>query len=413
MGKRMNTVLGNDGTTGSGGDLSARRLSRGVSGLYFALYLHYGFFTLLPLWLSATGATPGEIGMLMAIPLITRILTVAPFAAWVGRRGMVRNAIVVTTLSSAALVALLLGEPDYAGRIALVLVFSLVWDQLPVLADSYAVMAVRSRSLDFGRMRVWGSIAVVVSNLAAGWSVGQFGIKALPLMIATLLLLPAVVVPFLPRDRELGGKTPAEQTRWRDVMADRPLLRAMIAVSIIMGSHGVVMSFGAIQWEARGISTGMIGVLQAIAVSSEIVAFWIGSKVLGARNPSILICIAAGAAILRWLIMALDPGLPVLVAAQLLHGISATGSILGIMLLIAARVPMPLSAAAQGLNAVLLGLVLAVVTAGSGLLWSYGTAPAYLTMALLAVAGLVAAWPSRKSGDGKDADIETPLGATP
>ncbi len=413
MGKQMSTAPDDQAGMMAGDDGSARRLSRGVSGLYFALYLHYGFFTLLPLWLSATGAAPGEIGMLMAIPLITRILTVAPFAAWVGRRGMVRNAIVVTTLSSAALVALLLGEPDYAGRIALVLVFSLVWDQLPVLADSYAVMAVRSRGLDFGRMRVWGSIAVVVSNLAAGWSVGQFGIQALPLLIATLLLLPAVVVPFLPRDRDLGGKTPAEQTRWRDVMADRPLLRAMIAVSIIMGSHGVVMSFGAIQWETRGISTGMIGVLQAIAVSSEIISFWIGSKVLGARNPSILICIAAGAAIMRWLIMALDPGLPVLVAAQLLHGISATGSILGIMLLIAARVPMPLSAAAQGLNAVLLGLVLAVVTAGSGLLWSYGTAPAYLTMALLAVAGLFAAWPSRKSSDGRGADIETPMGATP
>lgn len=374
---------------------SAAALARGVSGLYFSLYLHYGFFTLLPLWLRATGATPGEIGLLMAIPLITRLLTVAPFAAWVGRRGMVRNAILVTSLASAALVALLMGEPAYAGRVALVIVFSLVWDQLPVLADSYAVMAVRSRSLDFGRMRVWGSIAVVVSNLAAGWSVDQFGIKALPILIATLLLLPAAVAPFLPRDRDLGGNTPAEDTRWRDVIADRPLVRAMMAVSIIMGSHGVVMSFGAIQWEARGISTSTIGVLQAIAVSSEIVAFAVGSKLLGKRSPSILICIAAGAALLRWLIMALDPGLPVLIGAQLLHGISATGSILGIMMLIAARVPMPLSAAAQGLNAVLLGLVLALVTAGSGLLWAYGTGPAYLTMAALAAIGLVASWPSR------------------
>ena len=377
-----------------------RRLSVGVSGLYFSLYLHYGFFTLLPLWLRATGATPGEIGLLMAIPLITRILTVAPFAAWVGRRGWVRNAVLVTALSSAGLIALLLGEPSYAGRIALVLVFSLVWDQLPVLADSYAVMAVRSQSLDFGRMRVWGSIAVVLSNLAAGWSVDQFGIKALPLLIATLLLLPAAVAPFLPRDKELGGKTPAESTRWRDVVTDRHLVRAMVAVSIIMGSHGVIMSFGAIQWEARGISTSMIGILQAIAVSSEIVAFAVGSTLLGNRNPSILICMAAGAALLRWLVMAMDPGLPVLIAAQLLHGISATGSILGIMLLIAARVPMPLSAAAQGLNAVLLGLVLAVVTAGSGLLWSYGTGPAYLSMAVLAAAGIVVAWPSGAARSG-------------
>lgn len=396
MGRAMSEVMSDNAGAEAGAGIASQGLSIRTSGLYLALYLHYGFFTLLPLWLRATGASPGEIGLLMAIPLVTRILTVAPFATWAGRHGLIRNAIVLTALVSAGLVALLVGEPAHSGRIALVVVFSLVWDQLPVLADAYAVMAVRSRGLDFGRMRVWGSIAVIISNLAAGWSVDQFGIKALPLLIAALLLLPAAAAPLLPSDRELGGKTAAEKTRWRDVTSDRQLMRAMVAVSIIMGSHGVVMSFGAIQWEAKGISASMIGILQAIAVSSEIAAFWMGTKALGNRNPGILIAIAAGAAMVRWLVMALDPSLPVLIVAQLLHGVSATGSILGVTLVIAARVPLPLSGAAQGLNAVLLGLVLAVVTAGSGLLWSYGTGPAYVTMAVLAAAGLATAWPSRK-----------------
>lgn len=52
---------------------------------------------------------------------------------------------------------------------------------------------------------------------------------------------------------------------------------------------------------------------------------------------------------------------------------------------------LPVRAAAQGLNAVLLGLVLAIVTAGSGFLWSFGTGPAYLAMASLAVLGFAAA----------------------
>ena len=104
---------------------------------------------------------------------------------------------------------------------------------------------------------------------------------------------------------------------------------------------------------------------------------------------------------LRWLIMATDPGTGVLIVAQLLQGITATGAILGGMLVIAARVPVQTSAAAQGLNAVLLGLVLAVVTAGSGLLWAYGTTFAYLAMAVLALAGLVCAWPAKPMKNGK------------
>lgn len=376
---------------------AAKSLFFGVSGLYLALYLHYGFFAFLPLWLSATGASPAEIGILTAIPLILRLLTVAPFCAWAGRNGRVRDSIIFTALASATVISLLLGRPDYAGRIALTLAFAIVWDQIPVLTDAYAMMAVRRHGLDFGRMRVWGSIAVVASNAAAGWAIGVTGIAALPLMIAVLLLLPAAAAPFLPRDADLVENEAQPGSGWRDVIGDRTLMKAMIATSLVMGSHGVLTSFGAIQWRSQGISTGTIGLLQALAVAVEIVAFWFGSKLLGSRDPRLMLCIAAVAAAARWLIMAGTPDLPWLVAAQLLHGITATGAILGVMLVIAGRVPAQLSGAAQGLNAVLLGAVLAVSTAGSGLLWAQGPALAYGAMTGLALFGLVFALPSKVS----------------
>ncbi|MCP3731131.1 MFS transporter [Sphingomonas sp. MG17] len=380
---------------GAAPDRAARRLSLGVSGLYLALYLHYGFFAFIPLYLKTMGATPGEIGVLLAIPLVLRLLTVAPFSAWAGKRGRVRDSIMVTALLSAALITLLLGNPEHAGRIAIILAFSIMWDQLPVLTDAYAVMAVRSRALDFGRMRVWGAIGVVASTAAAGWAFGVIGIESLPWLVALLLLLPAAVAPLLPSDRQMATVEAGVTGKWRDVIADRKLMRAMIAAAMIMGSHGVLTSFGAIQWSAQGISTGMIGLLQALAVSAEILAFWFGSKLLGRRDPSLLICIAAAAAALRWLVMASDPVIGILFAAQLLHGITSTGAILGTMLVIAARVPVQTSAAAQGLNAVLLGVALAVTTAGSGLLWSHGVAPAYLAMAVLAALGVAFAWPAK------------------
>jgi len=379
------------------------RLGLGVSGLYLALYIHYGFFAFLPLWLKATGASPEEIGVLLAIPLILRLLTVAPFSAFVGRRGRVRDAIAYTSLASAAIVLLLLGEPGHAGRIAIVIFFSIVWDQIPVLTDAYAVMAVRSRSLDFGRLRVWGSIAVVASNAAAGWAIATFGIKMLPLMVAALLLAPAMVAFLLPSDRRLAASDGDTGGRWRDLIGDRGLILAMFAASLIMGSHGVLTSFGAIQWAAQGISTTTIGLLQALAVAAEIGAFWFGAKLLGNRDPRLLIVAGAVAGALRWAIMATTPGLPVLVVGQLLNGITATGTILGIMLVIAQRVPTHLSATAQGMNAVLLGVVLAVATAGSGLLWSYGLAVAYLAMSVLALLGAICAWPRGE----RKAEIDT------
>lgn len=377
---------------GEGAD-SSRRLGFGVSGLYLSLYLHYGFIAFLPLWLKTTGAQPAEIGVLMAIPLILRLLTVAPFSAWAGRRGLVRDMIAYTALATAAVVLLLLGKPDHAGRIAVVIIFSIFWDQIPVLTDAYAVMAVRSRGLDFGRLRVWGSIGVVASNAVAGWAIGLAGIMALPVMAATVLLLPAAVALSLPKDRHLSPPEGSKGGRWKDVIVDRGLLKSMAAASFIMGSHGVLTSFGAIQWADRGISTSAIGLLQALAVAAEIAGFWFGTKLLGNRDPNVLICISAIGAMGRWALMAINPGIGLLAVAQLLNGLTATGAIFGIMLVIARRVPNDLSAAAQGLNAVLFGVVLAISTAGSGLLWQYGLAIAYLAMAVLALIGLVLAWP--------------------
>jgi MFS transporter, PPP family, 3-phenylpropionic acid transporter len=382
------------------------RLSLGVSGLYLSLYLHYGFFAFLPLWLKATGATPQEIGVLMAIPLILRLLTVAPFSAWAGRRGFVRDAIAATAFGSAAVVLVLLGQPDHAARIAIVVVFAIIWDQTPVLTDAYAVMAARSQGLDFGRLRVWGSIGVVASNLAAGWAIGWAGILSLPVMISVLLLLPVAVALLLPRDRQLLHHESAATGNSRDVLRDRGLVKAMIAASLVMGSHGVLTSFGAIQWNGQGISTATIGLLQALAVSAEIAAFWFGSRLLGRRDPVLLICIGALAGVVRWLVMALNPGIAVLAVTQLLNGITATGTILGIMLVIAERVPATLSAAAQGVNAVLLGAVLAVSTAGSGLLWDRGLAVAYVAMALLALLGAAFAWPRRWAAPLEDLEKE-------
>ena len=374
-------------------DPASRRLMWGVSGLYFALYLHFGFFSFIPLWMKATGASPQEVGLLMAIPLVLRLLTVAPVSAWAGRHGRVRDAFLVSVLVSAAVICLLIGRPDHARRVAVVILFSLAWDQLPVLSDAYATMAVRARGLDFGRMRVWGSLAVVGSTASAGWVFDAVGIGALPWIVALLLLLPAAAAPLLPSDRDMATSEPGVAGKWRDVMADRPLMRALVATSLIMGSHGVLTSFGAIQWSAQGISTGTIGLLQALAVSAEIVAFWFGARALGQRDPRLLIGIAAGAAVVRWLIMATEPGVPLLIAAQLLHSITSTGAILGSMLIIAQRVPLRTNAAAQGLYAVMLGVALAVTMAGSGLLWSYGVAWAYAAMAALALVAMTVAWP--------------------
>ena len=96
----------------------------------------------------------------------------------------------------------------------------------------------------------------------------------------------------------------------------------------------------------------------------------------------------AGLTVVRWLLMVLDPGPALLVPIQLLQG-CGMGVVAGLMLFIAQRAPAHLMATAQGLYAVILGVVAALVVAGSGFLWQALGPRAYLAMALITVAGMV------------------------
>lgn len=369
---------------------TGKRLAAGVSLLYLALYLHFGFFGWMPVWLKDAGSSATEIGTLISIPLILRILTVAPFAAWCGRHGRVRNAIALTVLLAAVAIVFLPYATTHWRRLALFLVFSIIWDQMPVLMDAYAVLTVRSRGLDFGRLRVWGSIAVIVSSVLAGWVIEKVGIKALPWMVAALLLPPLAIIPFLPRDSALIRDSANHRNGWREVFRDRTLMSVILAASLMIGSGGVIYSFGAIQWKNAGISESAIGLLNAISVSSEVLVFACGAKLLGPRDPRLMVVIGGLLTALRWAIMATAPGLAMLVVAQILQSFLVGGALLAPVLMIASRVPDKLVPSAQGLYAVLLGVTLAAVIAGSGWLWQLGPAKAYLAMSVLALASLPA-----------------------
>ena len=66
--------------------LAARPLSRRVSALYAAIYLHYGVYgVFMPLWFQHKGMTAQQIGTLLALPVMLRILFVAPVTALADR----------------------------------------------------------------------------------------------------------------------------------------------------------------------------------------------------------------------------------------------------------------------------------------------------------------------------------------
>src|SRR5690349_9286384 len=104
-------------------------LSIKASGVYATLYLHYGVVTFLPLWLAHRDVPATQIVVLMAIPLLLRLVAVAPVVAWAGRRGRVRDALILFSLAAAVMACSTGLILDHLVLLIVFTAFALAWDQ--------------------------------------------------------------------------------------------------------------------------------------------------------------------------------------------------------------------------------------------------------------------------------------------
>lgn len=363
-------------------------LSSRISVMYAAIYLHYGAFGLfIPMWFAHRGLSPEEIGTLMSLPMFLRIAFVAPVSGLADRLRRIREVLLVCVVGAMLIMSFMSFAHSYWQLLLFFTLFSLVWDPLPILADAYAVLAVRTRGLDFGRMRMWGSLAFVGANIASGSLIGLYSPEVVPWFTAALLAIPIIPILLLPPDRTLGSSEKAERISWRNAFSDPSVVVAMIGAALIMSSHVLINTFGAIQWTAMKFDGTTIGVLVGISIASEIVVLFAAQRLLGNRSPLLLIAIGGAVAVARWLLMALKPGLVETAALQLLNGICGMGVMAGLMLFIAQRIDSRLISTVQGVNAVVVGLTAALTTLGSGYAWKALGADAYYLAALVAAVG--------------------------
>jgi PPP family 3-phenylpropionic acid transporter len=370
--------------------IEGRGLSRRVGLLYGALYLHYGVYgVFIPLWFQHKGMSSSQIGTLLAVPLLLRVFVVAPVTALADRLRRVRDVLAICIAITAALVFVLDTISGYVSFLVFFTLFAVAWDPLPILADGYASAAVRARNLDFGRMRMWGTISLVSVSMVGGRLLDRLGVDLVPMMTGALLLASLLVVPFLPPDRLFGNPVRAEPGEWRSIVRDRPAMLVLAGFALLVGSNSMLLGFGAIQWSAKGISSGNIGLIYGIAAVSEVAVFSIVQKLLGGHSELWLLVIGAALTTARWFGFATDPDFGFLVGLALLQGPASTTAIAGGILYIARRFSTHLVATANGVNAVLVGATTAVIMFAGGYLWGALKSLSYIPMAGMSLLSLV------------------------
>jgi len=367
---------------------------------YGAIFLVIGsFLPFFPVWLDAQNLSAGEIGVILASPFFVRIL-VTPVVAFAADRNGDRRRFVIALASGALLASFLyIPSSSFWTILAVTIAFALFWVSIMPLTETMAMSGVRLEGLDYGRMRLWGSLSFIGVSMLGGAAIERAGPNAALVMFITAVAFVVVAAFALPKPTGKGHlKAAIDQPRVRiaDALAllKSPLfLLLLLTTSMVQGSHAFYYAFATLHWRSIGIPAITIGQLWAVGVVAEIALFLISRRIVVAVGTARLIAVAAIAAVVRWTIMAFDPPLEILTSVQLLHGLTFGAAHLGALHFISQAIPEDRAATAQGLyTAVTAGIAMGTGMLVAGSIYAQMGGRGYLVMAGVAAISTLAAW---------------------
>ncbi|MGL5456871.1 MAG: 3-phenylpropionate MFS transporter [Citrobacter telavivensis] len=358
---------------------------------YFTYFFSYGIF--LPfwsVWLKGLGLTPETIGLLLGAGLVARFLgslIIAPRVSDPSR--------LIRALRLLALLTLVFALAFWAGtHVAWLMVvmvgFNLFFSPLVPLTDALANTWQKQITMDYGRVRLWGSVAFVIGSALTGKLVSVFDYRAvlalLTLGVASMLLGMLIRPSVLPQGENRHQES-AGWPAWRALVTQS--WRFLACVCLLQGAHAAYYGFSAIYWQGAGYSASAVGYLWSLGVVAEVIIFALSNKLFRRFSARDLLLLSAVCGVIRWGLMGWTTALPWLIVVQILHCGTFAVCHLAAMRYIAARQGSEVIRLQAVYSAVAMGGSIAIMTVFAGFLYQNLGNGVFWVMALVALPAMV------------------------
>lgn len=371
----------------------AWRLALLSAALFAPMGLHLPYF---PVWLAARGLGDQQIALTLATPLVLRVV-LTPAISYVADRQGIAATFAIGAFVVFAGYIVLFWAPGFPLIFPVSVLLIAAQGSLPALADALSLIEIRRFAkigltrLEFGRIRVGGSLSGLAGMLFSGAIVALLPGEKIILALAGLAFLPVLAGSFaawrLPNVRpERSAGTGLTQDP-----ANLPLaLIVIFAAAFVQASHALLYSFATLHWKANGWAPNFIGVAWAAGVIAEALLFALGGRFLGGTQHALrFLVFGAAGAMIRWTVMSFDPGPVVVLVLQIMHGASFGATYIGAVLFLGSLAGPQHRARIQGFSSAAMALSMALATLVCGRLINHFGEATYLAMAALAAVGLL------------------------
>lgn len=251
------------------------------------------------------------------------------------------------------------------------------------------------RTLDYGRLRLWGSIGAITAINIIGFylyhpNFNGTGILLWIMIIGTLSL--GIIALFLPNIR--SNYVHHQQMPALTLLKQRPVLLLLMAAILLQSSHGMLYAQGTNYWASKDIGYDHIAQFWTLGNITELIFFSIGWMFRKYLRASQILIITGLIAALRWLLMAFLGDVPNFVFfIMMLHGFTYSLGHLGAMYWVENHIDQHFTASMQSLyTSLVFGVGLGLSMIMSGLITQYLGAPSsWFVMSLMGAASMLIA----------------------
>lgn len=293
----------------------------GVRAQFLAYFSFAGLFApWLGIWLDDRGMSIAQIGLLLAVPQVMRIVGPPLWGGWADRSHRGVLLLRLSALGSLMLVALLpFMRSGWEVACALAVLCFMTAGQMPI-GEAMALRQVQGDPGGYGRIRIWGSSGYIVTVLGGGAVLDTLGLEAWPWVMA-FALMGLLAVTLLMREQTAPMRGPAQSLGAR--LREPAVVTFLLSVFCMIFAHGALYGFWSLYLERQGYSRSAIGLIWALGVLAEILLFaaqrWLFSRFAAVSLLKISLWVAAA----RFAFIALTEGqIVVVVLTSVLHAVT-------------------------------------------------------------------------------------------
>lgn len=377
-------------------------------------------YSFLPVYLKALGYTATEVANIMVIDAVIGLVGVSILWGWISDRTQ-KPALMLKILSFGAAFSFI---PILTGQYWMIFIgyilFGFFTNPIGGIADSLAIIKSKAMGIDYGKIRVWGSVGwltatlligfilalkevkIDVDSLADVWTVLRFMFEGNdinwnnPMVI--MVIIAGFGMTFLSalgfKERKLEQKSNQNKVKFTDIKAIFKntyfLVFLLVVIFHIICIRSYYFSYG-MHIQNLKLSPAILSIAFSVGTIAEIIAFAFFGKIRKYFKLETILGIALFVSLLRWLLVANTSSPLMVISLQILQAASSGLFIASAVSIVAEAAEARLLATYQQVYNYTLAIGNVIGTYVAGLIFDYyqSGVPVFYTLSVFEFLGII------------------------